>query len=148
MSLSTRTRVTRDVDCAVTFTSLPHHGKLDGRCDPMTGASTEEVDMTFESWQIEAFVEDHGGVVGVAALADLAGLDPAYVREWARDHDVPRLGSAFALTLEHAAALLTEVGLLADEEDEEGGDDGEEDEDDEEGDDEDEEDEDENEDLW
>jgi hypothetical protein len=75
---------------------------------------------------IKCFIADLGGVATVGDLADFLEVSERTVREWARDHDVPRAGNSFAFPLKQAQMLADD--LTSDDEDE--NDDGPDDEDD------------------
>jgi hypothetical protein len=63
-------------------------------------------------------VEDAGGAVGVADLAEALDVEPSYVRAFAQEQGVAVVGTAYAFDVAHATLLAAEVEALDDEEDE------------------------------
>lgn len=58
---------------------------------------------------ISNYFELVDGVASVEDVADLLGLDVEYVRAWAAENELPRVGAAFAFRVEHALALHEEA---------------------------------------
>lgn len=58
---------------------------------------------------IESYVEGVGGVVGVGDLSAETDFSEARIRDWAYEHDVPMLASAYAFTAQAAADLVEDL---------------------------------------
>jgi hypothetical protein len=72
--------------------------------------------------EVRGFVRDQGGVVGVTELARFLEVDEGWVRRYARDRGLRRVGATFVFSEDSGAELAR---YLEDEEDEDGDDDGE-----------------------
>jgi hypothetical protein len=76
-------------------------------------------------------LDELGGIAGADDLADFFEVTPAWIRKWAKDNVVPRVGNSFAFDLRRAVELGEAIDeAFADDDDAEDDDDGAEDNDD------------------
>jgi hypothetical protein len=68
---------------------------------------------------LEEFVNDHGGVVGVPDLADYLDLSSGWIRSWAADNCVSKIAGGYAFSNEAAQKLLRDLGEIEADEGEE-----------------------------
>ena len=52
---------------------------------------------------------EQNNMASVPAVAEFLGVDVNYVRDWARDNDLPRVGVAFVFSAEHALEMWAEL---------------------------------------
>ena len=74
--------------------------------------------MAKEQDDLVGWFEDNGGVASVVEVAGLLDVDENYVRRFARENDVRRIGSTFVFSLQVAEDLADELAE-PDEDDEE-----------------------------
>ena len=58
---------------------------------------------------IAEWFAEQNNMASVPAVAEFLGVDVNYVRDWARDNDLPRVGVAFVFSAEHALELWAEL---------------------------------------
>ena len=68
--------------------------------------------MSWDRDDIEAVVEGSGGFLDERGVMRALDLNPQYVREWAREEGVPRIGSSFIFGAGHLLSLAQSVEAL------------------------------------
>ena len=58
---------------------------------------------------IAEWFAEQNNMASVPAVAEFLGVDVNYVRDWARDNDLPRVGVAFVFSAEHALEMWAEL---------------------------------------